>query len=43
MQGFAEHGYNVLHWDWGGFSFWAVSDVRMEDLRAFAELEMQPS
>ena len=43
MQSFAENGYNVLHWDQGGFSFWAVSDVRMEDLRAFAELEMQPS
>jgi anti-sigma factor RsiW len=41
VQSFAEGGYNALHWDRGGFSFWAVSDVRPEDLRAFAELEMQ--
>lgn len=43
VQGFSENGYNVLHWERSGFSFWAVSDVRMEDLRAFADLEMQPS
>jgi len=43
VQSFSENGYNVLHWERGGFSFWAVSDVRMEDLRAFADLEMQPS
>jgi anti-sigma factor RsiW len=43
VQSFAENGYNVLHWERGGFSFWAVSDVRMEDLRAFADLEMQQS
>ena len=43
VQSFAENGYNALHWERGGFSFWAVSDVRMEDLRAFAGLEMQSS
>jgi anti-sigma factor RsiW len=42
VQSFAQDGYNALHWDRGGFSFWAVSDVRTEDLRAFADLEMQP-
>jgi anti-sigma factor RsiW len=41
VQNFAENGYNVLHWDQGGFSFWAVSDVSTEDLRALAALEMQ--
>ena len=41
VQSFSENGYNVLHWEQGGFSFWAVSDVRLEDLRAFADLEMQ--
>jgi anti-sigma factor (TIGR02949 family) len=41
VQSFAEGGYNVLHWNRGGFSFWAVSDVHPEDLRAFADLEMQ--
>jgi anti-sigma factor RsiW len=43
VQSFSENGYNVLHWERNGFSFWAVSDVRMEDLRAFADLEMQQS
>ena len=41
VQAFAENGYNALHWEQGGFSFWAVSDVRTEDLRALAALEMQ--
>jgi len=41
VQTFAENGYNAVHWDQGGFSFWAVSDVRTEDLRALAALEMQ--
>lgn len=41
VQSFSQNGYNVLHWERGGFFFWAISDVRMEDLRAFADLEMQ--
>jgi anti-sigma factor RsiW len=40
---FAENGYNVLHWERDGFTFWAVSDVNVEDLRAFAGLETQQS
>jgi anti-sigma factor RsiW len=40
VQSFAKDGYNVLHWDRGGFEFWAVSDVNAGDLRAFADLEM---
>ncbi|HEY0790202.1 MAG TPA: anti-sigma factor [Chthoniobacterales bacterium] len=42
LQNFTENGYNTLHWDQRGFSFWAVSDVQTEDLRALAALEMQP-
>jgi anti-sigma factor RsiW len=42
VQSFAQDGYHALHWNRGGFSFWAVSDVRPEDLLAFADLEMQP-
>jgi anti-sigma factor RsiW len=43
VQSFAEGGYHALHWDGGGFAFWAVSDVGPQALRAFAELEMQSS
>jgi len=41
VQSFAKDGYNVLHWDRGGFEFWAVSDVNAGELRAFADLEMK--
>ena len=40
---FSKDGYNVLHWAHEGFEFWAVSDVNAEDMRAFADLEFQPS
>ena len=43
MEDFAKDGYNVSLWDREGFAFWAVSDVNAEDLRAFADLEMQQS
>jgi anti-sigma factor RsiW len=39
-KGFAKDGFNVLHWDRDGFEFWAVSDVSAQDLKAFADLEM---
>src|ERR1700683_3048795 len=39
----SKDGYNVLHWAHEGFEFWAVSDVNAEDMRAFADLELQPS
>ena len=42
-ESFTKDGYNVSHWDRNGFTFWAVSDVNAEDLRAFADLEMQQS
>jgi anti-sigma factor RsiW len=42
-ESFSKDGYNVTHWNRDGFAFWAVSDVNAEDLRAFAELEMQQS
>ena len=28
-------GYNILHWTRGGMTFWAVSDVTLEDLQSF--------
>ena len=40
---FSKDGYNVLHWVYEGFEFWAVSDVNAEDMRAFADLELQAS
>jgi anti-sigma factor RsiW len=42
-ESFAKNGYNVSHWERNGFEFWAVSDVNAEDLKAFADLEMQQS
>jgi anti-sigma factor RsiW len=42
-ESFTKDGYNVSHWDRDGFEFWAVSDVNAEDLRAFADLDMQQS
>lgn len=29
------HGYNVVHWNWNGMSFWAVSDVELGQLLDF--------
>jgi anti-sigma factor RsiW len=37
----SKDGYNVSHWERGGFEFWAVSDVNTEDLRAFTGLAMK--
>ena len=31
------HGYHVIHWAAGGLTYWAVSDVQVDDLAAFAE------
>ena len=31
-------GYNVVHWDQGEMSYWAVSDVNLGDLREFERL-----
>jgi anti-sigma factor RsiW len=40
-ESFTKDGYNVAHWERDGFAFWAVSDVNAEDLKTFADLEMQ--
>jgi anti-sigma factor RsiW len=40
---FTKDGYNVSHWERDGFTFWAVSDVNAEDLKAFVDLENQQS
>jgi anti-sigma factor RsiW len=29
------HGYNVVHWNWNGMTFWAVSDVEVGQLLDF--------
>ena len=35
------HGYNVIRWSTGGMSYWAVSDLNMDELRQFVQL-LQP-
>ena len=31
----SDDGYTLLHWTQGGMTFWAVSDVTLEDLQSF--------
>jgi anti-sigma factor RsiW len=31
-------GYHVIHWSSGGMTYWAVSDLNPEDLKAFGDL-----
>jgi len=33
----AKQGYNLLHWDKAGMTFWAISDLNPEDIKTFAE------
>jgi mycothiol system anti-sigma-R factor len=32
------HGYNLVHWDQGGMTFWAVSDLNTSELQDFRQL-----
>jgi len=34
----ARQGYNLIHWNAGGMTFWAVSDLNQSELREFTEL-----
>jgi anti-sigma factor RsiW len=36
-QALSKHGYNVLHWNDAGMTFWAISDVNAAELQTFAE------
>ena len=31
-------GFNMLHWNHNGMAYWAVSDLNMDELRAFSDL-----
>jgi anti-sigma factor RsiW len=31
-------GYNLLHWVAGDFTYWAVSDVNVNDLQSFKQV-----
>jgi anti-sigma factor RsiW len=33
----SRNGYNVIHWDAGGMSLWAVSDLEASQLQTFVE------
>ncbi len=37
-QHFSVNGYNLIHWNRSGASYWAVSDVNSTDLSEFAQL-----
>jgi anti-sigma factor RsiW len=37
-QQFSRQGYNIVHWNESGASYWAVSDVNSTDLSEFAQL-----
>jgi anti-sigma factor RsiW len=31
-------GYNILHWQYAGMEYWAVTDAAAEDLQHLAQL-----
>jgi anti-sigma factor RsiW len=33
----AKNGFNMIHWNRGGMTYWAISDVNAADLQAFAQ------
>lgn len=39
---FSRQGYNVVHWDAAGMTYWAASDVNAADLMTFANLLQAP-
>jgi len=34
----SRQGYNLIHWQSGGFTYWAISDLNERELREFAQL-----
>lgn len=41
-QTYTREGYNVVHWARGGMNFWAISDLNLKELLAFARLLQYP-
>lgn len=37
VRNVSRHGYNVLHWSEGGMAYWAISDLNLADMKAFAD------
>jgi anti-sigma factor RsiW len=37
-QELTRQGYNLIHWARGGFSWWVISDLNLQELREFAGL-----
>ena len=37
-KNFTRNGYNLIHWNDGGMTFWAVSDLNRNELRDFEQL-----
>jgi anti-sigma factor RsiW len=42
-QSLAKHGFNLRHWEHGGMTYWAVSDLNDEELGQFAHLFQERS
>jgi anti-sigma factor RsiW len=35
---YSDNGYNLIHWNQTGMTFWAVSDLNMDELKIYVEL-----
>lgn len=40
---YTRQGYNIVHWARGGMNFWAISDLNLKELLAFARLLQRPA
>jgi len=38
QQSLTRQGFNMIHWERGGFNYWAVSDMNKEELGSFTQL-----
>jgi anti-sigma factor RsiW len=38
QQSLTRQGFNIIHWERGGFNYWAVSDMNKAELSSFSEL-----
>jgi anti-sigma factor RsiW len=41
VQPFSQQGYHMLHWSAAGMTYWAVSDIGLDELQTFVQLVRQ--